>query len=299
MKVVVAGGTGLIGTALIHSLLADGHQVTVLSRSGGGRGPAPVVIWDAAEPGPWAEALAGADAVVNLSGASMGEGRWTPARRRTLLESRTRSTSALVAAIGWLPAGRRPGTFICASGIDYYGDRGEEVVDENSPPGDSFLARVAVAWEAAAHPAEAHGCRVALVRTAFVLARGAPALRLLTLPIRLGVGGRLGSGRQYFPWIHIADLVAVYRLALETPDLTGPINAVAPDCRTSAETGRLIAKLLGRPYLFPTPAFALRMVLGGKAELVLHGRRAVPAVLQRRGFRFRFGDLEAALRDVL
>jgi len=302
MKVLIAGGSGYIGRHLSDSLLRDGHEVVVLTRSQAQSGPPGVrmVTWDArSADGPWVSELIGADGVVNLAGASVGSWPWTRRRMAAILSSRLGPTTTIVQAIERTPPDRRPRVLVSASGIDYYGDRGDEVVTEESSPGDSFLARLGQQWEAAAAKAEPLGVRVVRIRTAMVFGRGAPAFGLLVLPFRLFAGGPLGNGRQWFTWIHIDDLVGLYRLALEDGRLTGPVNAVAPDIRPERELAREIGHVLHRPAIIPAPAFALRLVLGGESQLLLDGRHALPAKAQAAGFQFRLGSLRQALEDAL
>ena len=303
MKVLIAGGSGYIGRHLSNSLLKDGHQVVVLTR-----GPTQptaasalrTVTWDArSADGAWASELNGADAIVNLAGMSIGSWPWTKRRMAELLASRLGPTTAIVQAIERTPADRRPKVLVSASGIDYYGDRGDEVITEESSPGDSFLARVTQQWEAAAAKAEPLGVRVVRIRTSMAFGRRAPAFNLLVLPFRLFAGGPLGSGRQWFTWIHVNDLVGLYRLGIEDIRLTGPVNAVAPDIRREREVAREIGHVMHRPAIVPAPAFALRLVLGQESQLLLHGRHALPAKAQAAGYQFRLGDLPQALEDAL
>src|SRR5919201_4562460 len=297
MKVVISGGSGYIGRRLGQNLLRDGHEVVVLTRgkaqsSSGVR----AVVWDAATPdGPWTSELNNAGAIVNLAGASLGSWPWTRRTMAEILASRLKATSALVGAVERLPADRRPGVLVSASGIDYYGDRGEEMVTEESAPGDSFLASVCRQWEAAAEKAAALGLRVVRIRTSLVFGLGAPAFRLLTLPFRLFAGGSLGNGRQWFTWIHVDDIVGLYRLALDSSQLGGPIKAVAPDIRRQREVAQEIGRVLHRPAFFPAPSPMLRLVLGAQAQLLLDGSKALPRQAERAGYRFRFGDLPEAL----
>jgi uncharacterized protein (TIGR01777 family) len=299
MKVVVAGGTGLIGSRLIEVLRAAGHDAVVLSRGaastdGGGR----IVHWDAkTASSALAEELRGADAVVNLAGADIGARRWTEGRKQTIVASRVDSTTALVGAIGQLSEDVRPGVLVNSSGIGYAGDSGQEIVDEDVEPGSTFLASVCVEWEAAAGEVATHGVRAAMVRTPVVLARDARALRLMALPFRFFMGGRLGSGDQWFPWIHIDDLVAVILRVIADESLAGPVNAVAPDPRTQRQVAREIARVLHRPSAFPTPAWLLRTALGEQADLMLHGQRAVSNRLE--DFAFSYPQLSEALEEAL
>lgn len=288
MRVALGGGSGYLGRSLTASLAGDGHEVVLLSRRPGRVPGAAAVL-------PWSEvagAVEGAAAVVNLAGASIGAPRWTAARKRAIRASRVETTRALAEAIA--SATRPPTVLVTASGIDYYGDRGEETVDEESAPGRSFLASVCSAWEAAAAAAPVR--RVA-VRTAFVVGPEAPALRMLALPFRLGLGGPVGGGRQFFPWIALADLVAVYRLAIADERLAGPVNAVAPEQLRQRDAARVLGGVLHRPALLPTPGFAVRLALGEQADLLLHGQRAVSRRLD--GFDFSQPELRGALEASL
>ena len=311
MKVLIAGGSGFIGHHLVASLRKDGHELVVLTRgqpravpptlAGQGQGASPrYVTWDPKKPdGVWSSELSSADAIVNLAGASIGRWPWTRQRMAELLSSRRSATAALVQALERAPAERRPAVLVSASGIDYYGDRGDEVITEDSRAGDSFLATLSAQWETEAQRAEPLGVRVVRIRTAMVFGREAVAFRLLTLPFRFFVGGPLGSGRQWFTWIHIDDIVGLYRLALENQQISGPLNAVAPDIRREGEIAKEIGRVLHRPALFPVPSFLLRLVLGREAQLLLHGRHAEPAKATKAGYRFHFGGLPQALEDVL
>jgi uncharacterized protein len=303
MKVLIAGGSGFIGAHLVSSLVKDGHEVVLLSRGGKTKTPPAgvrYVTWDARTvDDDWVRELSSAQGIVNLAGASIGGGRWTRGRMAELISSRLAATAALVQALERTPAERRPRVLVNASGIDYYGDRGDEVVTEDGTAGDSFLARLSQQWEAAARKAEPLGVRVVLVRTAMVFGREALAFRLLTLPFRLFVGGPLGNGQQWFTWIHIDDIVGLYRLGLESPQASGPINAVAPDVRRESEVAKEIGRIMHRPAFFPVPAFVLRLVLGAQSQLLLDGRHATPAKAQALGYRFHLGGLHEALEDTL
>jgi len=292
----------MIGRHLATGLVKDGHEVVILSRHpetkhrpNGVR----YVTWDArTADGDWVKELSGAQAVVNLAGASIGSWPWTRRRMALLLSSRLSATAALVQALERTPAQRRPHVLVSASGIDYYGDRGDEVITEESHAGDSFLARLSELWETEAQKAKPLGVRVARIRTAMVFAREASAFRLLTLPFRVFVGGPLGNGRQWFTWIHIDDIVGLYRLALEDARVSGPVNAVAPDVRREREVAKEIGRVLHRPALIPVPAFVLKLVLGKEAQLLLHGRHAEPAKALGYGYTFRFGGLHEALEGI-
>jgi uncharacterized protein (TIGR01777 family) len=239
-----------------------------------------------------------ADAVVNLAGASIAEGRWTAARKAALIESRLLSTRSLVAAIDGAKA--RPALLLSSSAVGYYGPHGDEIVTEADGPGDDFLGRLAADWEHAAQAAESGGSRVVLVRTGLVLEGDGGALKAMLPPFRLCVGGPVGSGAQYWSWIHRADWVALVRFLLAHPTLQGPINATAPTPVTNEEFSRTLARVLRRPCLFRAPAFALRLAMGEMADaLLLDGQRVVPARAQEMGFRFEYETLEPALRGIL
>ncbi len=302
-RVIVAGGTGFIGFHLTAALLADGHRVAVLTRrpARAASGDAPEWIhWDpAGEDRSWTAALEGADAVVNLAGENIGRRRWTKRRQAELRSSRLDPTAALVTALGRTPAGHRPGTLVSASGIDYYGDRGDEEVDESSTPGSSFLARLCTEWEAAALEAEVFGVRTVVMRTGVVVARDALTLRLMALPFRLMGGGPLGGGHQWFAWIHLDDIIGLYRRALEDDTVRGPLNAVAPGAVRQAELAAVMGRVLRRPARLRAPSVLLRLLLGERADLLLHGRRAHPGVAASISYPFSFPDIEPALRQAL
>jgi uncharacterized protein (TIGR01777 family) len=292
--IVVAGGTGLLGTALVRALRADGNHVVVLTRHPTREGE---VLWspDSVTAG-WASTLDGAAAVINLAGTSIADGRWTRARKTAILESRTLPTGALVRAIA---ASRQPPrVFISSSAIGIYGNRVDEPVSEDTDAGSDFLASVCREWEAIAHQATASS-RVVLLRTGVALARTGGALPQLALPFRLFAGGPLGSGRQYVSWIHLHDWVAMVQWALATEEVAGPLNLTAPAPVTNAEFARMLGHVLKRPAWITTPAFALRLALGEMADaLVLGGQRVLPEVAQKHGFVFRYPTLEPALREI-
>jgi uncharacterized protein (TIGR01777 family) len=258
--------------------------------------------WDARTADGWGDLIATADAVVNLAGENLaGTGllpaRWSEAQKDRLRESRLEAGRAIVQA--FLAAPTRPGVLVQASGVGFYGPLGDEPATEETPPGTDFLARLAIDWEASTQPLESLGVRRVVVRTGVVLSREGGALPRLVLPYRLFAGGPLGSGRQWVPWIHLADEVAAIRFLIEEPRAAGTFNLVASDPVTNRDFGRVLGRVLSRPSLFPAPATVLRAVLGEVADLVLTGQRAVPARLQALGFRFRYPNLEPALRDLL
>ena len=296
MRVFLTGATGLIGRALSASLCGDGHEVVALSR---GASPAGMtagsraVLGDPAVPGAWQDELSRCDACVNLAGEPVAAGRWTEERRRRIRDSRVNATRNVAAVI----AGGGPTVLVSGSAIGYYGPRGDEVLDESSPPGDDFLARVAVEWEEAASQA-ARRARVVLVRTGIVLAAEGGALPKLALPFRLLAGGPVGDGRFWQSWIHLADQVGILRLALQDPAASGPVNATAPDPVRNRDLARTMGRVLHRPSLLATPAFAVRAALGEMAEVVLASQRVVPRAALSLGYRFRWPALEPALRDL-
>jgi uncharacterized protein (TIGR01777 family) len=301
-KLVLAGATGFMGRPLVDSLVRDGFEVVVLSRHPGAAvlpAGARAVAWDGTSVDGWSGELADATGIVNLAGASIGRWRWTPARKREIVRSRVETTRALVEACGRLRPEQRPQVLVNSSGIDYAGDSGDEIVTEQVRPGDSFLARVCVEWEAAALGAEALGVRAVVMRTPLVVGRGALALRLMALPFRLFTGGPLGDGRQWFPWAHLEDTVAAYRRALEDERLRGAVNLVAPALVRQRDAARELGAVLSRPSWLPAPRPALRALLGEQADLLLHGQRAVPTKLVEVGFRFAHPSLRGALEDAL
>lgn len=304
MKVVIAGGSGFIGRRIARSFIADGHTVSILTRSPerrGGRVPggAVAVGWSVQTDDALVAALDGADAVINLAGEAIGPRPWILGRKRALVDSRLRATRALVEAIRRLPPDRRPRVLVQASGTDVYTGIDVEPATEETPPSGGFLAELGIVWEAAAAPAADLGTRTAFVRTAFVLAREAPLFALLRLPFRVFVGGRLGSGRQWFSWVHIEDLVGTYRLAIDDDRVRGPINAASPNPMVQADFARALGRAMHRPAWFPVPAFLLRLALREQATLIVDSRRVVPARAIALGYRHRFPTLEEALAEIV
>jgi uncharacterized protein (TIGR01777 family) len=299
MKIVLAGATGFLGRPLTEALAADGHELVGLTRKPRTGGGFREVGWQPdGTTGPWAAEIDGADVVVNLAGESIADGRWTAERKRALRDSRLRSTGSLVAAID--RAARRPALLLSSSAVGYYGPRGDEVVDETTSPGDDFLSQLSVKWEQAAQAASGRGTRVVRLRTGLVLERDGGALAAMLTPFKLGVGGPLGTGRQFWPWIHRHDWIALVRFLIARPDAEGPVNATAPEPVTNREFSKTLARVLGRPSVFTAPAFALRLAMGEMANaLLLTGQRVVPARAVGMGFEFRYRDLERALRHIL
>jgi hypothetical protein len=305
MRIVIAGGSGFLGRPLAHQLSADGHDVVILTR-----GPASTrgdsllngrvrsAAWSPdGSTGSWAAEIDGAGAVVNLAGASIAGKRWSDAYKRLILDSRILATRSLVAAIQRADA--PPRVLVSGSAVGYYGPRDNEVVTEQATAGTDFLANVCANWEAEAENASSDRTRVVRVRTGLVLEKDGGALPPMLPPFRFGVGGPIGSGRQYWPWIHRDDWVGLVRLAIQSSTLTGPMNATAPEPVTNAAFARAIGNALHRPALLPTPGFAMRLLLGEMADgLILSGQRAVPARAQEAGFSFKYSTLDHALRAI-
>ncbi len=299
---LVSGATGLVGRRLAARLLGDGSSVRALTRDlrrGAAALDSKVLLahWDGVHVP--ANALSGADAVVHLAGEPVFGGLPGAARRRRVRDSRIESTRSLVTALGALPEAERPALLVCASAVGFYGSRGEETLDEDAAPGAGFLPELCRDWEAAAHSAEVHGVRSVSLRIGIVMAREGGALRAMARPFRLGLGGRLGSGRQWFPWIHIDDVVALIRAVADDPGYRGPVNAVAPQPVRNAELTKALAAVLRRPAVLPVPAFAVRAALGELAVELLGSRRVVPRQALERGFRFEYPSLETALAQEL
>jgi hypothetical protein len=292
--IAVTGASGLIGSALAPSLRAAGHDVVRLVR----RQPAAAdeARWDPAAGTIDARALEGVEAIVHLAGETIGQ-RWSERARRRILESRVRGTTLVAETASALEP--RPRVLVCASGVDYYGDRGDEELTEESRAGGGFAAEVVAAWEQAARPAGEAGIRVAHLRQAMILSRRGGALGRLLTPFRLGVGGRVGSGRQWWPWITLTDVVRVYEHVL-AGDLEGPVNAAAPGVVTNAEFAKALGRALRRPAVLPLPAVAIRLAFGQMGEeMLLASKRAAPARLEASGFEFQAPSIEAGLDAAL
>lgn len=299
MRIVVAGGSGFLGRALVAAARRDGHHVVVLTRRP--RNPNDIQWVPDDDPlanGPvaWRRALDDAAAVVNLAGEAIAARRWTEARKKAILESRVKATRTLVAAIK--EARRAPDVLISASAIGFYGPHEDESLTEESAPGSDFLATVCQSWEAEADKAST-ATRVVRIRSGMVLAKDGGALPRLALPFRLFVGGKVGSGRQLVSWIHRDDWVSMVRWALAKDSVSGPLNLTAPEPVTNAEFARVLGRVLRRPAIIPAPAFALRIAFGEMADsMILAGQRVLPQQAQTRGFEFKYPLLDGALRAI-
>ncbi|MFN0056312.1 MAG: TIGR01777 family oxidoreductase [Planctomycetales bacterium] len=298
MRVLVSGSTGLVGTALIPLLTTAGHEVVRLVRSRAKTPSKEMVQWDPEANYVDAAELEGLDAIVHLAGEPIAAGRWNPERKRRIRESRIRGTRLLCETLSHLA--RPPQTLVCASAIGVYGDRGDEVLTESSSPGSGFLAEVCRDWEAACEPARQKGIRVANLRMGVVLSPAGGALAKMLTPFKMGVGGVIGSGRQFMSCVALDDLVGAILHILVTPGLSGPINGVCPEPVSNREFTKTLGKVLGRPTIFPMPALAARLAFGEMAdELLLASARVQPGRLLEMGYQFRCPTVESALRHVL
>lgn len=300
MKILITGATGLVGQALTQSLLNDRHTIVVLSRrpeTVRARAGVALYQWEPEASPPPAEALQGVEAVVHLAGEPVAARRWTTEQKRRIRDSRMIGTRNLVA--GLQAATTRPGVLVSASAVGFYGDRGDEQLDERAPAGHDFLSGVCREWERESGRAGELGMRVVQVRIGVVLSAEGGALPRMLPAFKLGVAGRLGSGQQWFPWIHIADLVGLFRHAIESPQLSGPMNAAAPGIVANAKFTKVLASVLHRPAFLPAPRMALNLALGEMSELLLASLRVVPRVAIESGYQFRYPELKAALEDLL
>lgn len=301
MHIIIIGGSGLIGRALTSSLVSTGCEVIVLSRSPEkvvGLSPAVrIECWDARTAEGWGHLMNDADAVVNLAGESISSGRWTAKRKTAIRDSRLNAGQAIVEAI--INADHRPRVLIQASGVGFYGVHQDVQITEEAPSGKDFLAQLAVDWEASTSPVEALGVRRAIIRTGVVLSRKGGALPRMLIPFRFYVGGKLGSGRQWFPWIHINDEINAIRFLIENDSAAGPFNLVAPNPITNACFTRMLGEVMRCPARIATPAFLLRIAFGEMSTLLLDGQYAVPRHLLDLGYVFKFADAESALRELL
>jgi len=296
MNITLTGATGFIGRRLTGELLAAGHKLHVLGRRRSSLLPAEVRFseWDGTAPPP-TDSLTNADAVLHLAGESVAQ-RWTPEAKALIRNSRFDSTRNLVDRLR--NQSRRPQVFICASAIGIYGSRGDEILTETSAPGQGFLADVVKDWESTAQEAESLGVRVTLLRFGMVLGQGGALAKMLT-PFRLGVGGRMGSGRQWVSWIHIHDAVRLILFSLDNSAVRGPVNATAPNPVTNVDFTRELAGALHRPALFPVPEFALKLLFGEMSGVILASQRVLPRAAKKAGFQFKFPGLGPALTDIL
>lgn len=300
MKVLITGATGLIGKALSGSLGKEGHTVVALSRA-----PETTQDLPASELHKWdprsgqfpAQALAGVDAVVHLAGEPIVARRWSEEQKKLIRDSRILTTRTLVDA--FRSADGRPAVFVCGSAVGFYGDRGDEQLVETSPPGNGFLSEVCQEWEREASRASELGIRVVQVRTGVVLSADGGALQKMLPPFKLGLGGRLGSGKQWLPWVHIKDIVGIFRHAILTSEVEGPLNGVAPEAATNKEFTSKLAHVLHRPAFLPVPELALRALMGEMAEALLGSQRVIPAALLASKYQFQYQSLTKALEDLL
>jgi uncharacterized protein (TIGR01777 family) len=295
MNVLVSGSSGLVGSALRQKLQSGSDKVVRLVRGDSGSDS---ILWSPSEQTIDAEKLEGFDAVVHLAGENIASGRWTAARKQRILDSRVQGTQLLASTLAKLE--QPPRVLVSASATGFYGNRGDESLDEHSEPGDGFLADVCRAWEKATEPASEAGIRVVHLRFGIILSPEGGALKNMLLPFRLGAGGRVGSGTQYWSWISLPDVVGVIQHAIENQDLSGPVNAVSPQPVTNAEFTRVLGKVLRRPTIFPMPAAAAKMALGQMAQdLLLSSTRVYPKVLEESGYTFQDPDLSGALTQLL
>jgi hypothetical protein len=301
MRVIITGGTGLIGRQLAGSLAGDRHEVIVLSRTPSQASGMPAGVrlerWDAKTSAGWGPLVDGADAIVNLAGESLAEGRWTDARKQAILDSRVNAGKAVVEAIR--ASSQKPKVVVQASAVGYYGPRGREEITEDAKPGSDFSAKICVDWEASTQPVESLGVRRPVIRTGIVLSADGGALPRMLLPFKFFAGGKLGSGEQGFPWIHMADEIAAIRFLIDTASASGPFNLTAPNPPTNAGFAKAIGQAMGKPSAIPAPGFALKAAFGEMSTVLLDGQRAVPKRLLDLGYTFRFSDPVAAVRDIL
>lgn len=297
MKILVSGATGLVGTALNRSLKEKGHEVARLARSAA-KDVATEIYWNPEQGIIDASELEGFDAVVHLAGESIAEGRWTDEKKKRIRQSRTKGTGLLTETLAKLK--EKPEVLVSASAVGFYGSRGDEILNEQSASGSDFLAEVCREWELATQPAARAGVRVVNLRFGVILSREGGALPKMLFPFRMGVGGKLGSGKQYMSWITIDDAVEAIEQALTNKMLRGPVNVVAPKAVTNYEFTKTLGRVLSRPTIFPVPAFAARLVFGEMADAtLLSSQRVEPRRLKESGFTFKYPELEGALRHVL
>lgn len=301
MRIVLSGGTGFIGRSLASRLIAEKHRVFLLTRNPqAARDMASEFLeihqWDGKTLGRWVQQVESANAVINLAGESVGARRWSQKQKARIINSRLEATKAIVAAIA--QAKDKPSVLINASGVGYYGHVESGDVGESHPPGKDFLSQLAIGWEREATAAQSYGVRVVRLRLGVVLAKDGGALQRMMLPFKLFVGGTIGSGRQWLPWVHRHDVLNIILFALENSKLSGPVNVVAPEPVTMKQFCKALGKAMHRPSWAPVPAFALRLLLGEMADMVLTGQRAIPSRLQEAGYKFLYPKLDEALAAI-
>ncbi len=302
MHVIITGGSGLIGSALTKSLLADGHRVTILSRSPGRKqhlvpDRAAVVEWDGKSAAGWGHGVNEADALVNLAGAGIADSRWSDERKQAIRQSRIQAGQAIMEALR--AAERKPRVLIQASAVGYYGPSDSTILTEGARPGHDFLSQVCFDWEGSTAAAAELGVRRPVIRTGIVLSTQGGALPKMLLPFQLFIGGPLGSGKQYFPWIHIDDEVNAIRFLIDKEGADGPYNLATPNPPTNAEFSKQLGQAMSRPSLMPVPSPALKLLFGEMSTVLLDGQRAVPQQLETDGFAFRYPAALPALQDIL
>jgi uncharacterized protein (TIGR01777 family) len=300
MHILIAGGTGFIGKYLINALAKRGDTITVLTRDAQSTAsleglPVRLQKWDGKSAGPWCDIINEVDTVVNLAGVSIAGGRWNDERKKAMVDSRVNATRALVDAIG--QASHKPSVFVSASAVGYYGNVPEGECTESAKSGSDFLATLCIRWEGEAIRAEEHGVRTVCVRTGLVLAADGGALKPMLLPFKMGAGGPMGSGNQWWPWIHVDDEIGLIVHAIDNHSVRGPMNLTAPVPVRMNELAKALGNALHRPSLIPTPGFALRLLLGEMADaLILSGQRAVPTIARATGYKFKYATVEEAMK---
>jgi len=301
-RIIITGATGLIGRQLSQKLSEAGNQIIVFTRNTDSAKKVlnknyEYIEWDFKKNDKWIESVSSADVIVHLAGINLFAQRWNNKFKEEVIVSRKETTKSLVEAIKI--SDRKPGVFISASGVGYYGDGGEKELDENSPAGTDFLAEVCKIWESEAAKVEELGVRRVSVRTGIVLSKEDGALKRMLLPFKLFIGGPLGNGRQWFPWIHIEDIAGIYIHAIENGNLSGPVNGASPGICTMKEFAKTLGKVLNRPSLFQVPELALRIAIGEAAKVVLYGQKVSVKKLLDSGYKFKFPNLEEALKNLL
>ncbi|MEM7125846.1 MAG: TIGR01777 family oxidoreductase [Chloroflexota bacterium] len=301
MRIIITGGTGLIGRELTSSLIKDDHEVIILSRSPSKAreipAPAQVIEWDGLTATGWGETVDGADAIVNLAGSGIADARWSSARKKLIVDSRVHAGRAVMEAIEG--SSTKPKVLIQSSAVGYYGAiDGDKVITDDGTPGSDYLAGVCFDWESSTSEAEKLGVRRPIIRTGIVLSNKGGAWPKIKLPFLLFAGGPLGSGKQWYPWIHIEDEVRAIRYLIEDESASGPFNLTAPNPVTNKEMAQSIGQVMGRPSFFPAPGFAIQAALGEMSTILLDGQRAVPKRLQELGFSFMYSDIDDAVRQL-